>query len=347
MNRLLKLAKLSLVVCCFTLIARGNPIEIRLINEIFVDDLDGSGWAIELDLSMFYLYDMDGWYLTTLEDTAYINPGFILDSLTSINVIRNQDLQTDLTINATNDVIGLHDETNGWDEHFRFGEIENADLAAPGPGQSMSRIRTWRYFWCLDNSPTLGFPNDVEGTIGTVEGHVYSTTGPAINGAWIIYEYLPFSPDTLFSATDETGYYTIEKSSELRFLRIFAVGYVPSLEWVQVWPDSTVTQDFYLTPVVSIDEKKRATPDEFELKQNYPNPFNASTIIEYGLPEAAHVAIDVFKLDGSHIAKLLDKKKPAGSYEISWNAQSVSSGIYVYTVASGDIKLSKKMILLK
>jgi len=59
------------------------------------------------------------------------------------------------------------------------------------------------------------------------------------------------------------------------------------------------------------------------------------------------ISIDVFKLDGGHIANVLGKKMTAGNHEISWNAGSVPSGIYVYTIQAGEIKLSRKMILLK
>ncbi len=346
MNRTLKLAKLSILVCFISITVRANPIEIRFFNEILLEGSDGSGWAIELDMSMFETESMDGWYFTSLQDTAYVIQGLVPDSL-GIIVIRSSDLQSEFNPNLTADVLSIWDENFGVAEVFRYGDGEDARISAPLPGQSMSLMRSWRFFWCLDSSPTLGDLNDEEGISGGVEGHVYSTTSAVIEGSWIIYEYLPFSPDTLFAVTDDNGYYSFDKSTELRFVRVFAEGYVPLLDWVQVWPDSTVTRDFYLSPTVSLDDGEVEIPKHVELAQNYPNPFNASTVIKFSIPEASQVEIDVFKLDGSPVAHLLSKKMTAGNHEISWNAASIPSGIYVYTLQANNIKLSRKMILLK
>ncbi len=99
-------------------------------------------------------------------------------------------------------------------------------------------------------------------------------------------------------------------------------------------------------------------PTEVWLGDNYPNPFNPSTTIEYGLPHAAHVALDVFDVSGRTIATLIDAPRAAGTHTISWQGYNahgvpVPSGLYFYRIAvedpnGGAVKrLTGTMLLLK
>ena len=88
-------------------------------------------------------------------------------------------------------------------------------------------------------------------------------------------------------------------------------------------------------------------PSQYALSQNYPNPFNPSTTIEYQIPELSFVAIKVFDVIGNEITILLNEEKPAGSYEVKFNAEGLSSGIYFYQLRAGDFVKTKKMILIR
>lgn len=88
-------------------------------------------------------------------------------------------------------------------------------------------------------------------------------------------------------------------------------------------------------------------PGKFSLYQNYPNPFNPSTTIEYDLPKSADVKIEVFNIAGQKIRTLLNEKMAAGSHQVEFNAQNLSSGIYFYKIEAGKFQDVKKMILLK
>ena len=90
-----------------------------------------------------------------------------------------------------------------------------------------------------------------------------------------------------------------------------------------------------------------ALPDEFGLIQNYPNPFNAQTTIEYGLPEASHVAIEIYDLLGNRVITLLDGSQEAGYHQVTWNAEGQSSGMYFYMIRAGDLVETRRMLLLK
>ncbi len=85
----------------------------------------------------------------------------------------------------------------------------------------------------------------------------------------------------------------------------------------------------------------------FDLQQNFPNPFNPSTTIKYQIPEAGLVTLKVFNLLGEEIATLINEEKPAGSYQLQFNASRLSSGIYFYKLQAGSFTETKKMILMK
>ena len=68
------------------------------------------------------------------------------------------------------------------------------------------------------------------------------------------------------------------------------------------------------------------------LNQNYPNPFNPSTKIGYSLPFNSNISLKVYEVLGNEVATLLDEYKEAGSYEISFEASSLASGLYLYVL---------------
>ncbi|MBL8006587.1 MAG: T9SS type A sorting domain-containing protein, partial [Ignavibacteria bacterium] len=88
-------------------------------------------------------------------------------------------------------------------------------------------------------------------------------------------------------------------------------------------------------------------PDNFTLYQNYPNPFNPSTNIKFDLPVPGNVTLKVYNQTGNEISTLTGGYRNAGSYEISFNASELSSGIYFYTLTANGASVSKKMLLIK
>lgn len=88
-------------------------------------------------------------------------------------------------------------------------------------------------------------------------------------------------------------------------------------------------------------------PSSFSLYQNYPNPFNPATKITFDLPKSEFTKIAVYDLLGKEVAVLANEFKQAGRYSVSFDASGLSSGIYFYTLQSGGISLTRKMILSK
>jgi hypothetical protein len=85
----------------------------------------------------------------------------------------------------------------------------------------------------------------------------------------------------------------------------------------------------------------------FELMQNYPNPFNPITVISYQLPVGSNVTLKIFNSLGKEIETLVNEYKPAGSYEVEFNAYLCSSGVYFYRINAGRYSSVKKMLLLR
>lgn len=86
---------------------------------------------------------------------------------------------------------------------------------------------------------------------------------------------------------------------------------------------------------------------KFDLKQNYPNPFNPETLIRFSLPEAGHVVLKVYDADGKEVSTLLNDYKEAGEYSVRFNGLRLSSGIYYYSLHSGNYAVAKKMVYIK
>lgn len=103
----------------------------------------------------------------------------------------------------------------------------------------------------------------------------------------------------------------------------------------------------YSFPLVGIKDPGGNIPKEFALHQNYPNPFNPTTYINYDIPKISNVTITVFDIRGREVAVLVNEVKQAGSYNISFNASSLASGVYFYKISAGDFNKTMKMILIK
>jgi hypothetical protein len=88
-------------------------------------------------------------------------------------------------------------------------------------------------------------------------------------------------------------------------------------------------------------------PQTYSLGQNYPNPFNPVTHIQYGLPKTGNVKIEIYNIIGQKIKTLLNKQMPAGYHEVEFNAQNLSSGVYLYRIEAGEFQDVKKMILIR
>ena len=85
----------------------------------------------------------------------------------------------------------------------------------------------------------------------------------------------------------------------------------------------------------------------FELSQNYTNPFNPTTTISFQIPEESFISLKVFDAIGTEIETIAEGKYPAGVHEVIFNADKLSSGLYMYRIISGNNELTRKMLVVK
>jgi len=102
----------------------------------------------------------------------------------------------------------------------------------------------------------------------------------------------------------------------------------------------------YVSPFTAVENLENDITS-FKVNQNYPNPFNPSTKIKYSVPQSSNVMIKIFDILGNEIETLVNDEKPVGTYEITWYAENLPSGIYFYRLQAGSFVETKKMVLLR
>jgi hypothetical protein len=110
-----------------------------------------------------------------------------------------------------------------------------------------------------------------------------------------------------------------------------------------------VSAQFYhfTTDIIVLSNEDKNIVNSFELSQNYPNPFNPSTTINYSLAERSAVTLKVYDVLGNEVATLVNTTKEAGKHSVNFDASRLSSGLYIYTLNTGNFTSSRKMMLLK
>jgi hypothetical protein len=99
--------------------------------------------------------------------------------------------------------------------------------------------------------------------------------------------------------------------------------------------------------ITSINDISNQLPLEFILYQNYPNPFNPTTQLKFDLKDNGFVKLVVYDILGREVKILVNEDRHAGRYEVGFNAQNLSSGIYFYKLQAGNYVMTKKLLLLK
>ncbi len=112
---------------------------------------------------------------------------------------------------------------------------------------------------------------------------------------------------------------------------------------------SVSSQGFSLidSDMTAITESGDALPYKFSLRQNYPNPFNSETVIAFEVPRDSYVTLKVYSLSGATVAAPIQRHMSAGQHQVSFSGEGLASGVYVYSLESGDFGQVNKMLLLK
>jgi hypothetical protein len=144
----------------------------------------------------------------------------------------------------------------------------------------------------------------------------------------------------------------INVNYKLSKMSLGALGFDLDEIFYTIWEDSSSGHIHLfgrrqLYPVGAVSDEKGI--DGFMLEQNYPNPFNPRTSIQYAIGSRQFVSLKVFDVLGNEIATLVNEEKPAGEYEVEFDARGLASGIYFYQLRAGgsDINSEKTMIQTK
>ncbi|MBK7106527.1 MAG: CotH kinase family protein [Ignavibacteriae bacterium] len=179
------------------------------------------------------------------------------------------------------------------------------------------------------------------------------------------------SYDSLFNMIDSTITY-ISEARIRNFERWSSVlnpyPYEEEIVILKGWIGRRITWIEENLPRVTKIDNNNIVKNEFELLQNFPNPFNPTTTIEYSVPSVAvisnevrnlrdfssqvprndnNVSLKIYDILGREISTLVNEKQNPGNYKIQFNGENLPSGIYFYTINSGNFHQTKKMILLK
>lgn len=111
---------------------------------------------------------------------------------------------------------------------------------------------------------------------------------------------------------------------------------------------STVSERFTVqVKAASDDNSLSELPDKVDLHQNYPNPFNPATRITYQLPQQSDVLLEIYDMAGRRVQTLVNATVGAGVHHVSFEAENLSSGVYIYRLQTANQVLSKKLTLIK
>jgi hypothetical protein len=240
------------------------------------------------------------------------------------------------------------------------------------PARGEHKARTW--ISCGNQTAPYGIENGVDDTTDNPKGHSKTYT-----------EYVDLKLHHVVCEIDTGGYQGLIKmyhngvylgkdtlryqkgirdnridSIKTKLARFAHSGYSGDRPWlgriheIAIFNKGLTDQEvLYLYSVgvngftTSVENKNTQHPEAFSLSQNYPNPFNPQTTIEFNLAKSGHTSLIVYDVLGRSVALVIDGMRGAGMHRVEFNASHIPSGIYFYTLRSGNYVETKKMLLVK
>lgn len=224
-----------------------------------------------------------------------------------------------------------------WEERFT-NEIKYAQYdAAPLAPQNLTVTQS------IDDHPELSWDANTEPDLDKYFIYKY------IND-WVL---IGSTTNTVYEDTDET-YCTAQPPAECTGTRqvTYRVTAVDIQSHESDYSNAVVVVVIGYASKIGIDNPGAGKIIEYSLDQNYPNPFNPSTQISYSLANDADVTVKIYDVLGTEVANLVDESQAAGSYDISFNANNLSSGVYIYRITAFNNERilftdAKRMLLMK
>lgn len=331
----MKIIRVSLVVTFFLggFPAYSNPIAIWFFNEL---QFTGNTWVLEMHASD-PAGTLDGWYIRSNSGTAFFKNNIHVGNWYLI--ITQDSLLSPLSIDPLGDSLTIHSSGAGMMAQLVFGTCASALICSPRSGQS---ICAGGYdFYYLDNSPTLGQPNDSTNAMGTIRCLVTDSLGQPIPEVRVSSFRWPG-----FVYTDSSGRFEVRDYAHRCEMSLTHSNCSLRNVTAQVLPESTVSVSTVMDCLMSANEEP-FVPSGYVLDQNYPNPFNPATTFSFTIPRLSFVSLKVYDIFGREVVTMADGVKKAGAYEIQWNASHMASGVYFYRLVAGGFVQTRKMVLTR
>ncbi|MGE5352114.1 MAG: T9SS type A sorting domain-containing protein [Acidobacteriota bacterium] len=331
-------AAFFILICSGSL--NANPIRTTFFSELV---FDSTGWKLEMCLnSGSDSLSLKGWYIVSGQDTAYFKDWMYLgykpyEGKRKYLVLTKDSLSGKIDLDMEADTLFLY-SPDGYRRDWLIYGSNTTYVPSLKPNQSICLLPDSYY---LDNTPTIGLANDTSGATGRIHAYVTDKDGnPASRVSYFLYW-----EDKLF-VTDSTGHFKFDNILASSYTFYFSQGAQKKFFNAYVEPGKTTEVTFQLDWVTDVESGSN-TVKEYSLEQNYPNPFNPATSITYSVPKSGVVKLWVHDLLGKEVMILVNEYKTAGSYKVSFNAQALPSGVYLYSIKAGEFSITKKMTLIK
>jgi hypothetical protein len=240
----------------------------------------------------------------------------------------------DTTMSSNGIAYKIIQSNSGYKKYSRFSEDKVYSYSIFNQGEQIE------YDFTLQPGDTVLYsPGENDTLLITLIDIRYENIFGLERKQWLfLFDVIPyFDDEVVYTITDSIGLtsaWNIFESSEL-------VGAI-------------INGKLYGT-FVSVEYYNSCLLKSFNLSQNFPNPFNPSTKIKYSIPQTSNVVVKVFDILGNEIETLVNEEKQTGTYEITWYAENLPSGVYFYRIQTGDPSTSsghsfvetKKMVLLR
>jgi hypothetical protein len=196
-----------------------------------------------------------------------------------------------------------------------------------------------------NGKPNLMIAGETNGQIFSLE---YKGTGnPADSASWtlqVIYDIWTESGHTDLSPRLFYGSPAKDMDKDGKDEYVF-INYAPDYDlWADDVPLKVIEIDIKGTDVPVETE---ALPVQTRLMQNYPNPFNPTTTLRYELASAQDVRVTVFDMLGRQVAELVNGYRDAGTYTVTFDANSLPSGVYFSRLQAGQFSQTQRMLLVR
>jgi N-acetylneuraminic acid mutarotase len=275
-----------------------------------------------------------------IDNKIYVAGGSAVHNWVASNKLEIYDPATDTWVDTLATMMYAMYEPEGAVINDKFYVIGGL-IGSPWTGQETVQMYdpitdTWSHMADLNNGRVGHTTNAVAGKIYAIGGDRQPPIVRSVEeynnntNSWTVVDTIPFVKIGHTASAFENKIYLISGS-----LTSLLAGFTPT---------STV---YSFDVPVGVETQDNIVPEYFVLYQNYPNPFNPRTKIKYSIPQSSKVIIKIYDVLGNEIETLVYEEKPVGTYEITWYAENLPSGVYFYRLQAGDFIQTKKMVLMK